>query len=100
MGVEAITVRQSPDFPMVAKELGLKERTLQRRMTDKGTSFRQLLKETRQEGSQTVSRRSMLEITETAFLLGYEDPTSFYHAFLSWEGTPPAGWRAAHQIQD
>jgi AraC-like DNA-binding protein len=38
-----------------------------------------------------------VEITEAAFLVGYEDPNSFYRAFRSWEGTTPAEWRAAHQ---
>ena len=37
-------------------------------------------------------------ITGSAFgiacLLGYEDTTSFYRAFRSWEGTTPARWRA------
>ena len=38
-----------PDLSMVAKELGMSERTLQRRITEEGTTFRQLLNETRHE---------------------------------------------------
>ena len=86
-----------PDLPMVAKELGMGERTLQRRMTEEGTSFRQILNETRHELVRQYLSDDSLEITETAFLVGYEDSTSFYRAFRSWEGTTPAEWRAAHQ---
>lgn len=85
-----------PDLVMVAKELGMSERTLQRRITDEGTTFRQLLSETRHELVRQYLSDGAVEITEAAFLLGYEDPNSFYRAFRSWEGTTPAEWRAAH----
>jgi diketogulonate reductase-like aldo/keto reductase len=86
-----------PDLPMVAKELGISERTLQRRITDEGTSFRQLLNETRHELVRQYLGNASVEITEAAFLVGYEDPNSFYRAFRSWEGKTPAEWRAANQ---
>lgn len=86
-----------PDLLMVAKELGMGERTLQRRITDEGTTFRQLLNETRHELVRQYLGNASVEITEAAFLVGFEDPTSFYRAFRSWEGTTPAEWRAAHQ---
>ena len=34
-------------------------------------------------------------INEAAFLLGYDDPNSFYRAFKTWEGTTSAHWRSA-----
>lgn len=86
-----------PDLLMVAKELGMSERTLQRRITDEGTSFRQLLNDTRRELVHHYLVDPAIEINEAAFLLGYDEPTSFYRAFRSWEGTTPAEWRAAHQ---
>ena len=82
---------------MVAKELGMSHRTLQRRITDEGSTFRQLLNETRHELVRQYLVNPAVEITEAAFLVGYEDPNSFYRAFRSWEGTTPAEWRAAHQ---
>ena len=86
-----------PDLVMVAKELGMSERTLQRRITEEGSTFRQLLNDTRHElVRQYLSDRSV-EINEVAFLLGFEDPNSFYRAFRSWEGTTPAEWRAVRQ---
>jgi AraC-like DNA-binding protein len=86
-----------PDLLMAAKELGMSDRTLQRRITDEGTTFRQLLNETRQELVRQYLGNTSVEITEAAFLVGYEDPNSFYRAFRSWEGKTPAEWRAANQ---
>ncbi|MDB6155878.1 MAG: hypothetical protein JWL90_4331 [Chthoniobacteraceae bacterium] len=86
-----------PDLLMVAKELGMSERTLQRRITDEGTSFRQLLNDTRHELVRQYLGDPSVEITEAAFLVGYEDPNSFYRAFRAWEGQTPAEWRAVNQ---
>jgi AraC-like DNA-binding protein len=85
-----------PDVLLVARELGLSSRTLQRRITDEGATFRQLLLEARQELVHQYLAQSSIEINEAAYLLGYEDPNSFYRAFRSWEGTTPAHWRVAH----
>ena len=47
----------------------------------------------------TVAReylnRPEMDVTEVAFLLGYEDSNSFYRAFRTWEGTTPSQLRAA-----
>lgn len=82
-----------PDVAMVAKELGMSERTLQRRITEEGTTFRQLLNETRHELAKEYLANDSVGIPEAAFLLGYEDVNSFYRAFRSWAGTTPAEWR-------
>ena len=85
-----------PDVALVAKELGMSERTLQRRITEEGMTFRGLLNETRKELVREYLSDDSVEITEAAFLIGFEDPNSFYRAFRSWEGKTPAEWRAAH----
>jgi len=40
---------------------------------------------------------SVLELNETAYLLGYEDSKSFVRAFRAWEGMPPGHWRETHR---
>jgi len=79
----------------VARELGLSDRTLQRRIIDDGATFRQLLLEVRQELAHEYLNRPEMDVTEVAFLLGYEDSNSFYRAFRTWEGTTPSQLRAA-----
>ena len=82
-----------PELSDVAHDLGMSERTLQRRITDEGTTFRELLAEARGElGRQLLSDPSA-EIDEVACLLGYQDTSSFYRAFRDREGVTPNRWR-------
>ncbi|TNC47705.1 AraC family transcriptional regulator [Rubellimicrobium rubrum] len=87
-----------PEVAAVARELGLSERTLQRRITDEGTTFRTLLAEARGElGRQLLSDPSM-GLDEVACLLGYQDTSSFHRGFREWEGTTPSHWRAINGV--
>ncbi|REK71315.1 AraC family transcriptional regulator [Paenibacillus paeoniae] len=86
----------SPDMRKVAKELGVSDRTLQRRLSDEHTSFKHLLAEARHEQARQYLSDPSLDIKEVAFLLGYEDQNSFYRAFRYWEGDTPSHWRTEH----
>jgi AraC-like DNA-binding protein len=83
-----------PAMTDVAKELGLSPRTLQRRLTDEGVSFQQVLLDARRELARHYLKQPSLELNEAAYLLGYNDPNSFFRAFHEWEGTSPGAWRA------
>lgn len=85
------------DIQTIALELGMSDRTLQRRLTEEGVSFKQLLATTRREMAVAYLADPALEIKEVAFLVGYEDQNSFYRAFRSWTGKTPANWRAAQE---
>ncbi|MBR0828113.1 AraC family transcriptional regulator [Bradyrhizobium manausense] len=85
-----------PDLSEVARDLGLSERTLQRRITEEDTSFRDLLVEARQELGRQLLSDPTAEIDEVACLLGYQDASSFYRAFRYWEGVTPSRWRELH----
>ncbi|WP_449623167.1 helix-turn-helix domain-containing protein [Robertmurraya sp. Marseille-Q9965] len=80
----------------VASELGMSERTLQRRLTDEQTTFKQLLKEARHERAREYLANPTLDIKEVAFLVGYKDQSSFYRAFHCWEGNTPLNWRTEY----
>ena len=84
---------QRPGIEDLARELHLSIRTLQRRLTGQGITFQRLLEEARRELARHYLLHSSLELTETAYLLGYEDANSFFRAFHQWEGTSPGQWR-------
>jgi AraC-like DNA-binding protein len=85
---------QHTDIHEVAKELGMSTRTLQRRIAEEGSSFRQLLSDARRELARIYLQHPSLGLSKTASLLGYEDPKSFLRAFRVWEGVTPTEWRA------
>jgi len=83
-----------PTLRDVAQEVGMSARTLQRRLTDAGITFQQLVEETRRELARHYLKQRSVELNEAAFLLGFEDANSFFRAFQGWEGTSPTAWRA------
>jgi AraC-like DNA-binding protein len=92
---------QRPRLEDVAVELRMGGRTLQRKLLEQGTTFHTLTEEARHEMAQHEMaqhylRQRSLELNETAYLLGYEDPNSFIRAFHKWEGTSPGEWRSTH----
>lgn len=82
-----------PDIPAVAQELGVSERTLQRRLADEGTRFQDVLSSVRRTRAHQLLADPTLDLNEVALLLGYEDQSSFFRAFKQWEGMTPATWR-------
>jgi AraC-like DNA-binding protein len=84
-----------PDLDAVARQLGMSARTLQRRLREEGTAFAAVLSEFRQDMARPLLRDGQLAVSEVAFLLGYEDPSSFQRAFRRWSGRSPRAFRRA-----
>jgi AraC-like DNA-binding protein len=82
-----------PELSQVARDLGMSERTLQRRITEEGATFRVLLMQARQELAHQLLSVPDVGIDEVAYLLGYQDTNAFHRAFREWEGITPAKWR-------
>ena len=72
-------------------------RTLQRRLADESTGFQQVLEAVRREMAQHYLTGPSFDLNEIAYLLGYEEPSSFHRAFHHWERTSPGQWRAAQR---
>lgn len=89
---------QRPSIQDLARELHLSTRTLQRRLTEQGISFQRLLEEARRELAHHHLLHSSVELSETAYLLGYEDANSFFRAFHHWEGTSDTSNRRFRRI--
>lgn len=73
----------------VARRLATSPRSLQRRLRDEGTSFKAVVRDTRESLARYYLSRTAHSSSEIAYLLGFEDPTSFFRAFQSWTGTTP-----------
>jgi AraC-like DNA-binding protein len=86
-----------PSIDAISQVLHLSPRTLQRRLQDAGSSFQRVLDEARHQMARYYLSNSALELNETAYLLGFEDPNSFGRAFRAWEGMPPSDWRETHR---
>ena len=85
-----------PDMLAIAKDLGVSERTLQRRLAGEGCNFQGLLTSVRRARAYELLINPSLDLAEVAFLLGYEDHNSFFRAFRLWEGKTPSHWRTAY----
>lgn len=78
----------------IATLLGMGPRTLIRRLESAGTSFRELVDETRFELAQQMLEDSSLNVGQIAETLGYSRASAFSRAFRRWSGGTPVEWRA------
>jgi AraC-like DNA-binding protein len=97
--VKRLLSSRCPAIEDLASELNISVRSLQRRLANDGASFQQLLDEARRELAHEYLLNPYLELTEAAYLLGFEDSNSFFRAFHRWEGISPTKWRTSMQHQ-
>ena len=81
------------DIASVAAHLAVTPRTLQRQLTEVGTTFEVLRDDARRAAAETYLTTSVLSIAEIAYLLGYSEPTAFHRAFKRWHQTTPSEFR-------
>jgi AraC-like DNA-binding protein len=86
--------QQPPTMARVARAIGLGERTLQRRLGERGTSFEQLFQDVRRQRTLELLAQDSLSIQAVALETGYHDASSFHRAFRAWTGVTPAVYRA------
>ncbi len=84
----------SPSIGTVAARLGVSGRSLQRRLADEGTSFKEVLDSFRSGVARRLLQERDVTVYEVAYLLGYSDPSAFHRAFRRWHGDSPRGFRA------
>lgn len=77
----------------VAASLALTDRTLQRRLHGEGTSFQQLLDDTRRALALQYLTEDRYPIAQVADLLGFVDASNFFRACRRWFGEPPGRHR-------
>jgi AraC-like DNA-binding protein len=79
-----------PYLEAIARDLGLSNRSLQRRLSDQGISFRQLLDDYRRQRAIIALRDRGVDLASLAYSLGYREQSSFTRAFKRWTGITPS----------
>jgi AraC-like DNA-binding protein len=77
----------------LAAELGISARTLQRRLSEDGTSLRQIVRVERARVAEALLRAKHTPMIAIAHDLGYADTAVFSRAFKAWRGTSPRNFR-------
>ncbi|WP_028316978.1 AraC family transcriptional regulator [Desulfatibacillum aliphaticivorans] len=78
-----------PSIETTAQSMGISPRSLQRHLRNQGTSFTEILDETRKHLAENLIRYPHLSVTDVAFQLGYSDSSNFSRAFRRWFGKSP-----------
>ncbi len=76
-----------------ANYLAMSVRTLNRKLNNQNTTYRDVLTNYRIEKSLQLLSDNSLNVTEIAFHLGFADVSSFSRAFKRWTGTAPLNLR-------
>lgn len=79
----------------VAKRLGLSRPTLYRRLKQENVSYEALVDDLRHRMALHYLSGEKVSVNETAYLVGFSDPSSFSRAFKRWTGTSPRARRSA-----
>lgn len=77
----------------IASQLQLTPRTLQRKLSEAGASFQGLLDQARFQQAKHYLQQTDFSLTDIAFLLGFQEQSSFTHAFREWAGVNPGAFR-------
>lgn len=78
---------------LIAEQMSLTPRTLQRRLSEQGENFKSLLDKVRKELALTYINQPFIDLAELAYLLGFSDQTAFQRAFKKWTGSSPGKYR-------
>jgi AraC-like DNA-binding protein len=82
-----------PKIDAIAQELGMSSRTLTRRLSEEGLTYKGLLEEVRRKLALQYLKDRRISLKQVAYLLGYSEVSAFYHAFRRWTGSSPVQHR-------
>jgi AraC-like DNA-binding protein len=74
---------------IVAHRMARSVSTLQRQLTDEGTSYREVQDEIRERLAAEYVREAKYSLSQIAYLLGFSDQSNFSRAFKRWKGVSP-----------
>ncbi len=77
----------------IAKKLHKSMSSLQRALRAEGTSYRDLLEDTRRSLAEQYIAEQSYNLAQIAYLLGFADQSNFTRAFKRWTGMSPSEYR-------
>ena len=87
-----------PSQDEVAEQLCMSARTLQRKLGETGTTYKEILDGTRRSLALSYLRAPHHSLSEITYLLGFSSGSSFTRAFRRWTGQSPSNWRAGAPV--
>lgn len=78
----------------VAGDLHVSVRSLQRKLEPERITFGQIAEEARREVALQLVHRGSHSVGEIAYLVGYDEPSSFRRAFKRWTGQTPKSFQS------
>ena len=91
--IKAVIVKELPSGNvsnvMVAHELYISSRTLQRRLKELGTTFKKVYEDCRRELAEQYVAEGKISLTEISFILGFTEISSFSRSYKRWTGHSP-----------
>lgn len=82
-----------PSIGRIGAHMGMSSRTLTRRLSESGMSFRALVKQTQEKISKDLLQNSSSTVSEIAFQTGFSEQSAFSRAFKRWTGQAPLEFR-------
>jgi AraC-like DNA-binding protein len=82
-----------PTMETVAAELGMSARSLRRRLTDEGVSYRDLVREIWQAAAINELKNPDRSVQDATNAIGFSEPAAFHRAFKRWTGITPQEFR-------
>ena len=82
-----------PDIHLAAEAAGISKRTLQRRLSEFGISYRAIVERSRFRRATELLANTALPIAEISTSVGYSDPSNFTRAFRRQTGISPQQYR-------
>ncbi|MDW3193923.1 MAG: AraC family transcriptional regulator ligand-binding domain-containing protein [Cytophagales bacterium] len=82
-----------PSIKELGAHMGMSNRTLTRRLSEHGVTFRDLIQKTQERLSKELLKGADRTVAEIAFQTGFSEQSAFNRAFKRWTGVSPIEFR-------
>ncbi|QFU76468.1 AraC family transcriptional regulator [Halioglobus maricola] len=83
-----------PEQGLIAQDLCMSNRTLQRKLKQEDVNYSDLLQDCRMRLAKKYLRQHGRSVSETSYMLGFAEPSAFNRAFKRWTTMTPAQFRS------